>query len=271
MQQKNTKHSTISKIANSSAIKSVDWPVANVLAMQTTRVNPFDNPHAPTGTSPYHSFNLGLHVNDNVEHVMQNRQSLIQFVAKEGFSPQLKMQWLEQVHGNNVIDVCAVDDKAIIADASITREKNIALAIMTADCLPVLLASKQGDEIAAIHGGWRPLAANIIAKTIDKMHTEAKDIVAWLGPCIGHSAFEVGKEVKDAFVKQSKIFGQAFNEQSDGKFFADLHKIAQLQLYALGIKNIHSLAECTYSESNKYYSYRKQNVTGRMTTVICRK
>ncbi len=254
-----------------SAIEFAQWPVHSqlessylndkVLAIQTTRISPGNI--SADDNSPHKSFNLGLHVSDCAKKVAHNRQYL-----QELLPFKTTIQWLEQVHGNTVAEISRVTKATIIADAMVTREKNIALAIMTADCLPILLISKQGDEIAAIHGGWRPLAANIIANTLNRMHTAADEIYAWLGPCIGKEAFEVGSEVQKAFVDQGSVFSQAFSKQKNGKYFANLHKIAILQLNNLGIKQISTLSECTYSQPEKYYSYRKNATTGRMATVI---
>ncbi|WP_245942472.1 peptidoglycan editing factor PgeF [Candidatus Colwellia aromaticivorans] len=259
-----------------SAIEFVQWPVHSqlestgiddkVLAIQTTCASPInisgDNDF-PYKKYPYKNFNLGLHVGDCANNVEHNRQCL-----QKLFPSKTRIQWLEQVHGNTVAKISKVTKENIIADAMVTREKNIALAIMTADCLPILLISSQGDEIAAIHGGWRPLAANIITNTLNKMHTAADDIYAWLGPCIGKEAFEVGSEVQRAFVEQGNAFSQAFIKQENGKYLANLHEIATLQLNKVGIKQISSLSECTYSQPEKYYSYRKNSITGRMATVI---
>jgi YfiH family protein len=254
-----------------SAIESVQWPVHSqlestvldnkLLGLQTTRLSP--NNSSSDNNPVYDHFNLGLHVGDCAKQVEHNRQLLQKLL-----SSKTRIQWLEQVHGNSVAEISTVTKQAIMADAMVTREKNIALAIMTADCLPILLISNQGDEIAAIHGGWRPLAANIIANTVNKMHTSADKIYAWLGPCIGKEAFEVGGEVQIAFVEQDTIFSQAFNKQSNGKYLANLHEIARLQLNNLSIKQISTLSECTYSEQKKYYSYRKTPITGRMATII---
>jgi len=259
-----------------STIEFVQWPeptstnssIINkvidekVLAIQTTRVAP--NNSFDDKTIPYQGFNLGLHVGDCAKQVENNRNYLQKSLPKN-----TEIQWLEQVHGNEVAEISQVSKLPIIADAAFTSEKNTCLAIMTADCLPVLLVSKSGDEIAAIHGGWRPLAANIISNTLEKMNTPAANIYAWLGPCISKSAFEVGGEVKAMFVQQSKCFNSAFTAKPNGKYLADLHKIATLQLESLGINQISILPECTYSNTNKYYSYRKNAITGRMATLIC--
>lgn len=256
-----------------SAVEFVQWPVHSqlertgladkVLAIQTTRVSPNKTPPATNNNIAYKDFNLGLHVGDCAKQVQHNRQSLQELLPSKAI-----IQWLEQVHSNKVIEISSTTKQAIIGDAMITRDKNIALAIMTADCLPILLISKQGDEIAAIHGGWRPLAANIITNTVNKMHTSVNEIYAWLGPCIGKDAFEVGSEVQMAFVEQGNIYSKAFRKQCNGKYLANLHQIATLQLNKLGIKQISSLPECTYSKPKKYYSYRKKSITGRMATVI---
>jgi YfiH family protein len=229
--------------------------------MQTTRVSPKKIP--VDNVTAYKNFNLGLHVGDCVEQVEKNRQYL-----QELLPLKTRIQWLEQVHGDTVVNIQRVTKQPIVADAMVTREKNIALAIMTADCLPILLVSSNGDEIAAIHGGWRPLGANIITNTVSKMHAAAGEIYAWLGPCIGKKVFEVGYDVQKVFAEKDDIFSQAFCKQDNGKYLADLHKIATIQLNQLGITKISHLSECTYSEPEKYYSYRKASTTGRMASVI---
>jgi len=254
-----------------SALEFVQWPVRTqleradiddkVLAIQTTCISP--NNISGDDNSPYKNFNLGLHVGDCANKVEHNRQCLEKLLPSK-----TRIQWLEQVHGNTVAEISRVTEETIIADAMVTRERNIALAIMTADCLPILLISSKGNEIAAIHGGWRPLAANIITNTLNKMDASVDEIYAWLGPCIGKEVFEVGGEVEKVFVEQGSTFSEAFIKQGNGKYLASLHKIATLQLNKLGIKHISTLAECTYSQSEKYYSYRKNATTGRMATVI---
>ncbi len=266
---KSIKHSN--NLRTNSAIEFVQWPTLSsineksrdekVLAFQTTRIAP--NNCSNEQVSPYQGFNLGLHVGDCAQQVETNRNDLFKLLPEN-----CEIQWLEQIHGNEVAVISQVSKQAIIADAAVTSEKNICLAIMTADCLPILLMSKSGDEIAAIHGGWRPLAANIIVNTVIKMKTPVADIIAWLGPCISKNVFEVGSEVKSAFVQQGDCFNRAFTEKTNGKYLADLQNIAKMQLENLGIDQISILSECTYS-TDKYYSYRENPITGRMASLIC--
>ncbi len=256
------------------AIQQAIWPVQNVQAFTTSRTHPFKLSKNPQNIAddPYNFFNLGLHVGDSSINVEQNRSALLKLLPNNS-----QIQWLEQVHGNEVKQLTAHSIEPIKADAVITKNKGLALAIMTADCLPILLSNKEGSEIAAIHGGWRPLSQNIISNTVSKMTSENEQLYAWLGPCIGKQAFEVGKEVKDAFLKLSPEFSKAFIKIEESplrdkpnKFFANLQCIATIQLQQLGITHISYLAHCTHTMSDSYYSYRRENVTGRMATIICR-
>ncbi|NQZ24103.1 MAG: peptidoglycan editing factor PgeF [Colwellia sp.] len=255
----------------------VEWPVQNVLAFTTTRNTPCHHSIIKPFVSndPFNHFNLGLHVGDEPENVLAHRQNLLPLLPKN-----TQIQWLEQVHGSEVLLIEKHSKQALIADAAITREKHIALAIMTADCLPILLTAKDGREVAAIHGGWKPLAKGIIGNTLREMFTENKDINAWLGPCIGKESFEVGAEVRAIFTKQSAHLSEAFSlvstafesehKNSEPKYLADLALIAKIQLTALGVNKIDHLEHCTYSDSAQYFSYRRENITGRMATIICR-
>ena len=262
------------KQANS-AIEFVQWPVKSleeenilekkVFALQTTRRSPFQNDE---GNSPYQHFNLGLHVGDCSEQVKKNRQSLQKLIPQTA-----KIQWLDQVHGNDVVEISEVVNHAIVADAAITRNKSTCLAIMTADCLPILLSNKQGTEIAAIHAGWRSLASGIISETLLKMLSENDEIHAWLGPCISQNNFEVGIEVKHQFEQINQSLSKAFriNDKSphQNKWLGGLQQIAQQQLIEQGVVNIATNKHCTFGENERYYSYRKEQLTGRMAAVIC--
>jgi YfiH family protein len=271
-------------ITNSpSSLQCIKWPTERVLAFTTTRLIPSKDQLSKHSAyllsnitktenfqAEFDAFNLGDHVGDCPNAVTRNRSLLLDYLPA-----MTKIQWLEQVHGNNVVVVEKHQNTPIVADAAITHNQHIALAIMTADCLPILLSNKDGSEIAAIHAGWRPLAANIIERTIRKMHNAGDDIFVWMGPCIGPQAFEVGQEVKQAFCQMSVKFDAAFEPMAvvnDGgtevKFLANLQLIAELQLLALGITNITRITDCTYKHSSRYYSYRRDGKTGRMASVI---
>jgi YfiH family protein len=258
-------------------LHKVEWPVPNVLAFTTTRLHPENQHNLPKNSECtfYSDFNIGEHVGDNPELVKNNRNLLL-----DNLSPNSKIQWLEQIHGNKVVTIDSHSSIALVADAAITQHKNIGLAVMTADCLPILLTAVDGSEIAAIHGGWKPLAKNIIANTVNKMRTSNENIIAWLGPCIGETAFEVGEEVKLAFESQSEKFISAFSVRSADaaltknvvkvKYLANLPMIAKIQLKALGVNQIYHLEHCTYNDEQNYFSYRRDNITGRMASLICR-
>jgi len=252
-----------------SAFEKVSWPVQHVLAMQTTCLTPKETSHQTDKkieleTLQYGAFNLGLHVGDCQIKVNENRFTLYDYLPAGA-----KIQWLEQVHGSQVLVVEQISKQTLQADASITRNKSIALAIMTADCLPILLSNEAGTEIAAIHGGWRPLAADIIAKTLSEMHTDNKQIFAWLGPCISQQYFEVGPEVMKSFIKLEASLLSCFEKTSDDKYHADLVAIATSLLNKQGVMSVSSLNKCTFKEKEKYYSYRRDQQTGRMASIIC--
>lgn len=257
---------------SSPAFDSIELSVNNVQAIQTTRLFPhIDNTKntrnfsgSSDSSSAFGAFNLGTHVNDNLNQVHANRAHLLHFLP-----PKSSIQWLEQVHENNVVLIEEVNAVPLKADAMITREKNIALAIMTADCLPILLANIQGTEIAAIHAGWRSLASGIITKTLHQMHSEPQEIIAWLGPCISQQKFEVGEEVKSTFVTLDKKNAQAFLASKNNKWMADLRCLAHMEINAYGVNVINKSENCTFSDPSRYYSYRKQTITGRMASVIC--
>ena len=230
-----------------------DWPApANVKAIQTTRKGGFS-------VAPYDSFNLGAHVQDDPLAVTKNRQLLSQYLPSEPV-------WLNQVHGIKVIDAtkatCAQD-----ADASFSQNKNVVCVTMTADCLPVLLCNKQGTAVAAIHAGWRSLCDGVIEATIKSLGQASEDLMAWLGPAIGPKAFEVGSEVRAAFVAQDVQAEQAFSPVGD-KWLGDLYLIARQRLNKQGVTQVYGGGECTFSNPSQYFSFRRDGVTGRMANMI---
>ncbi|PHN89559.1 hypothetical protein CSC79_12615 [Pseudoalteromonas sp. 3D05] len=232
----------------------------NIGALSTTREGGFSD-------APFASLNLGLHVGDNQQHVQQNRQ-----ILTTDYLPASPI-WLNQVHSSDVVIVDEhFDYKTILTgDALFTREQNQPLAIMTADCLPILLSTQCGSEIAAIHGGWRGLNAGIITNTVSNFSFPASDIIAWLGPAIGAQQFEVGAEVKASFIEQSVEYEQAFSPLKINKYLLDIYAIAQLQLRQTGVKTISGGEHCTVSQPEMFFSYRRDGKTGRMASLIWRK
>ena len=227
-----------------------DWPAPpNVKSLQTTR-------HGGVSAPPYASFNLGGHVGDAIEAVAANRQQLPSPAA-----------WLKQTHSTIVVDAETVSD-AIEADASISRTAGVVSVVMTADCLPVLLCDQQGSVVAAAHAGWRGLCDGVLESTVQAMAVPTNSMMAWLGPAIGPSAFEVGDEVRTAFIAHDPAAAAAFTPKAAGKWLANLYLLAQQRLNDLGIRQIYGGTECTFSNNDQYFSYRRDGVTGRMASLI---
>lgn len=231
-----------------------DWPApANVKALQTTRLGGFSD-------APYDSLNLGDHVGDAPLVVARNRMLLNTLLPGEPV-------WLEQVHGT----VVANADMASClpqADACIARHREAVCVVMTADCLPILLCDAQGGVVGAVHAGWKGLAAGVIEATVQAMQVAPKNIMAWLGPAIGPDAFEVGAEVRAAFIAAQPQAASAFVPGKKGKWFADIYELASLRLNALGITGIYGGGYCTFRERERFFSYRRDGTTGRMGTFI---
>ena len=246
------------KSSKSSALFTPRWQVAaNVGALQSTRCG-------GASESPYDSFNLGNHVGDEPKKVGVNRATLNNFLPASA-------HFVQQVHGTHIHTVREGEcTEHIQADGLFTNTSHRPLAIMTADCLPVLLASDDGTEIAALHCGWRSLAGGIIERAVPLFNAKPQSISAWLGPAIGPLAFEVGAEVNAQFIALDKRHGDAFTATGD-KFLADLPLIATQKLHSLGVVSVSHQQECTYSQGDKYFSYRRDGQTGRMATVIWRK
>ena len=231
-----------------------DWPAPeNVKALQTTR-------HGGISAAPYDSFNLGMHVGDAPLAVAHNRQLLAPLMPSEPV-------WLEQVHGTVVANADAAECR-VQADACIARQRGSVCVVMTADCLPVLLCDEAGTVVGAVHAGWKGLAAGVIEATVREMAVEPRRLMAWLGPAIGPDAFEVGDEVRMAFVAADPKAAAAFVPGQSGKWFADIYALARLRLDALGIKRIYGGDRCTYREREQFFSYRRDGVTGRMGSFV---
>ncbi len=230
-----------------------DWPApANVQAIQTTRVG-------GVGAGQYDSLNLGDHVNDDPIHVAKNRQLLSDVVPTEPV-------WLKQVHGTRVIDA-ARSGCIEQADASFTTQKNVVCVTLTADCLPILLCDQAGTVVASVHAGWRSLCDGVIEQTVAAMGVDKHMLLAWLGPAIGPSAFEVGAVVRDAFVRCDQQAEKAFRRHGD-KWLGDLYSIAKQRLNTLGVTDIYGEVMCTYSNPDRFFSYRRDGDTGRMASMV---
>ena len=234
-----------------------NWPApANVKALQTTRVG-------GVSVAPYASLNLGAHVNDDGNTVAHNRQLLSPYLPSEPV-------WVNQVHGIEVIDA-ANSGCLENADASFTTKNNVVCVTMTADCLPVLLCDTDGTVVAAVHAGWRGLCDGVIESAIGKIPVQASHILAWLGPAIGPNAFEVGDDVREQFIQKDSQAVSAFKPQGD-KWLCDMYLIAKQRLKNLGVTQIYggSINEdfCTYTDEARFFSFRRDNVTGRMASLI---
>lgn len=235
------------------------WPAAlQVKALTTLRFG-------GVSTTPFDSFNLGDHVGDDPAAVLENR-SILKSSAKLPEDPC----WIKQVHGTTVINLNDYPTLANMpeADASISFKPNQVAVVLTADCLPILLCDQKGSRVAAIHAGWRGLALGIIQATVERLDCDPKDLMAWLGPAIGPKAFEVGQDVKEAFALEGD--NQAFQEQGVGakKWKADLYTLAHIRLKHLGITQVYGGGFCTFTESERFYSFRRSNPTGRQASLI---
>ncbi|EKT59443.1 purine nucleoside phosphorylase YfiH [Providencia sneebia] len=233
-----------------------DWPQpANIISCSTTRLGGVSLP-------PFDSLNLGGHVGDDPMLVSKNRQHLLEIANL----PQPPL-WLEQVHGTKVLNLT---DEIIInnqADAVYSNQVGQVCAIMTADCLPVLFCSKDGSEVAAAHAGWRGLCEGILENTLAKFSDPTNEIMAWLGPAIGPEKFEVGAEVREAFINQSNELAGGFTAYGD-KFLADIYFLARKKLQRMGLTSIYGGSFCTVTDKNRFFSYRREGKTGRMASLI---
>lgn len=238
-----------------------DWPApGNIHAVCSTRLG-------GVSQAPWTSLNLGDHVGDAPGDVRENRLKLAHAcgLSADAFG------WLNQVHGAGVVSL-PTSDAALVpeADASFTRAAGQVCVILTADCLPVILCDQQGTTVAAAHAGWRSLCDGVLENLIASMAMPGSDLMAWLGPAIGPGAFEVGPEVKAAFVAQSPEADAAFSTLGarKGHFMADLYSLARQRLGKLGVTRIYGGGFCTVADSQRFYSYRRDGQTGRMATVI---
>lgn len=242
-----------------------DWPDApdNIGAITTLRTGgaslaPYDG-----GVTGRNGLNLAAHVGDNPEHVRQNRALLRPILPSEPV-------WLTQTHSTIVVDAASASN-APEADASITTERSVVCVTLTADCLPVLFCDAEGTVVAAAHAGWRGLADGILEQTVLQMRAAgAKDILAWFGPAIGPQSFEVGDDVLQAFVAHGENRREAFAPIAGqpGKYLADIYLLARQTLNDVGVDRTSGGGLCTVIDKNRFYSFRRDDVTGRMASLI---
>ncbi len=233
-----------------------DWPAPeNVRAITTTRNGGFSH-------APYDSMNISTYVGDDPNAVQKNREYL-----QSTLNTPSKLHWLEQVHGTLAVNAAHITE-TVKADACYSNEKNIVCTIQTADCLPVLLCDKAGTMIAAIHAGWRGLADGIIEETINTMNCPGHELIAWLGPAIGPKAFESGDDVRNAFIAHDEQAKTAFTQQPNGLWLADIYQLARQRLTTQNVTACYGGNFCTYHDKKRFYSFRRDQTTGRMATLI---
>ncbi|OUY05740.1 peptidoglycan editing factor PgeF [Acinetobacter populi] len=259
-----------SAIIDSDFFQSQYWQAAtglpdHIYAGQTLAiVEKIQNSSQASVVQDFGQQNLGLHVGDVAEAVQHRRIALLKHLQPFGAK---RLQWLNQTHSTTAY---IVDDRPVLTlldgDGLVTQSKGVALMMMTADCLPIVVSNAQGTEIACLHAGWRGLANGIIESTLGKMQTQPA--YAWIGAAISQPNFEVGAEVKAAFVDQNSDFEADFLARENGKYLADLYGIARKKLKALGIGSVTGGDRCSYAEDQYFYSYRRHAQTGRMATFI---
>ncbi|MCP4697135.1 MAG: peptidoglycan editing factor PgeF [Gammaproteobacteria bacterium] len=233
-----------------------DWPApARVRACSTVRMG-------GVSLRPYDSMNLGDHTGDTAHAVTENRKRL-----RTALRLPSEPVWLRQIHGARVIEALPANS-GISADASFSTHPGAVCAVLTADCLPVLFCDRAGTRAAAAHAGWRGLAAGILEAVLARLALPPQEVLVWLGPAISAHAFEVGQEVREAFMKQHVQAQSAFTATRPGYWLADLYELARLRLARQGIAAVYGGEYCTYSQPEHFFSYRRDTVTGRMATLI---
>lgn len=238
------------------AVLTPDWPApAHVRAAFTLRTGGVSAP-------PFDSLNVGAHVGDRQEAVAENRQRI---------RAQLRLPaepwWVEQVHGTGVLELPGQTPHAT-ADAVFTRRAGQVCVVQVADCLPVLFAARDGSAVAATHAGWRGLAAGVLEATVARLALHPRELIAWLGPAIGSAHFEVGDEVRAAFVAQERGAAAAFAGNARGRWQCDLAALARRRLAGLGVPAVLGGSWCTYAARSRFFSYRRDGRCGRMAALI---
>lgn len=241
-----------------------NWPAPTWIRALTTT-----NKSGGVSTGPYEDFNLATHVQDDPLHVAANRLRL-----RQRLNLSHEPVWLEQTHSTRVEKVSKLTISPIDADGAWTQEKDLPCVVLSADCLPLLLCDTKGTLVAAIHCGWRGIAAGIIENTLNNILPKAQgELMAWMGPAMGPGNFEVGEEVRQQFLQWGLTAAQAFKplrkaDKWAGKWLADIYLLAKQRLQAGGVNAVYGGEYCTYADPQQFYSYRRDGVTGRMATLI---
>jgi hypothetical protein len=247
---------SIRRIPDESRWLTPVWPAPSAVhAAVTTR-------QGGVSRGPYASLNPAEHVGDDPEAVAENRRRLRRALNLPG-----EPVWLEQVHGVRVLDLdTGATDRH--ADAALTRRQGIVCAVLTADCLPVLLCGRGGGLVAVAHAGWRGLHAGVLEATVEATALPAEQLMAWLGPAIGPEAFEVGPEVRAAFLEADPGAASAFMAGTGDRFLADIYALARRRLSAVGVLDVYGGGLDTFGDAQRFYSYRRDGRTGRMASLI---
>jgi YfiH family protein len=232
-----------------------DWPAPkSVRAWVTER-------GGGVSVSRYSALNLATHVGDDPRHVAANRARL-----RAGLGLPAEPQWLDQVHGATVLDL---DREAVTAaDGAVTGRPDVVCAVLTADCLPVLLCSDDGGRVGVAHAGWRGLLRGVLPAAVGRLGVPAEQVLAWLGPAIGPAAYEVGADVRDAYLAATPSAHVHFAPNSRGRWQADLYGLARDSLAAAGVRAVHGGGLCTFTQSQRFFSHRRSAPCGRMASLI---
>lgn len=238
--------------------KTIDWLVPDWPAPKNVRAGTSLRGRGKS-SGAYASLNLATHVGDDEQRVLQNRQLL---------GLPYEPVWLEQVHSKTVINVAEYQGQTPKADASFSILKHQPCVVMTADCLPLLVTDRQASCVAAIHAGWRGLVDGIIETTLQALPVKQSELMVWLGPAIGPQAYEVGSDVRDAFIEHDVEADTAFRQTDESHWLMDIYQLARQRLNNLGVEQIYGGDFCTYTDDERFYSFRRDNVTGRMASII---
>lgn len=235
-----------------------DWPApSHVHAFSTTRAG-------GVSTGVYQGLNLAAHVADDPALVARNRQLLGQALALPG-----EPLWLNQVHSTRVLTAHAAERSLTSeADAAWSQRPGDICAVLTADCLPLLFCDRAGTRVASTHAGWRGLLSGVISSTIEALAVPAEQFLVWLGPAIGPQAFEVGADVYTAFVAKHPDNAAAFSQSDASHWLCDVYALARIELQQAGVSSIYGGGLCTLSDAARFYSYRRDGITGRMASLI---